>query len=123
MVMSGGVGRHPPAEAEVMLQLAIASGIPAEAMLVEKRSRNTFENALHCRAVFKRMGWRSAVVVTDRFHCLRAKLIFSACGLTVQMSPCPPSGAAPLRWALACREVPALVKYLWLAARVWARSS
>ena len=41
LLMSGGVGRHPPAEADVMRDLAVQAGVPAACVLTELRSRTT----------------------------------------------------------------------------------
>lgn len=50
LVMSGGKGddEHVP-EAQAMAEYAIAQGIPAEHVLREERSRNTFENLIFSR--------------------------------------------------------------------------
>ncbi|MFZ7128682.1 MAG: YdcF family protein [Desulfobacterales bacterium] len=118
LVLSGGARRHPPPEALVMKSLVIAGGVPPDAVLVEDRSRTTFENALNCAHIFREHGWRSAIIVTDDFHCFRAGLMFRAAGLAVRTSPCPPSGTAVQRLGWILRELPALIWYGGLAIRV-----
>lgn len=81
LLLSGG--GHAVPEAEVMRRLAVAAGVPESALLIEPQSRNTLENASHAAAL---LGTRSAtpvVLVTDRYHALRARVLFRLAGLTV----------------------------------------
>ena len=45
LLFSGGVGLHPPAEARVMLELAVRLGVPPEACVLEETSHSTEQNA------------------------------------------------------------------------------
>lgn len=73
ILMTGGVGRHPPAEADVAAELARALGVPDAAILREGRSTTTDENARLAREV---AGPGAVLVVTDLTHALRATLTF-----------------------------------------------
>lgn len=73
MVMTGGVGRHPPSEAGVAADVALAAGVPAAAILLEDRSRSTEQNASFSRAL---LGERRVLVVTDAYHVLRSQHIY-----------------------------------------------
>jgi uncharacterized SAM-binding protein YcdF (DUF218 family) len=85
LVLSGGsTGAHAPAEAHLMRDMALALGVAPDSILVEDRSRNTFENAIYTGAFIRRRGWRRIVVVTDAFHLPRALYIFRRVGLTVE---------------------------------------
>ncbi len=102
LLVSGGVGRPPPAEAEVMRALAIEMGIPPERIVVEDRAVNTFENAVYCGRIFHDRGWRRLVVVTDRFHLPRALFVFRRLGLPVGGDPVPGRyGLSRLAWTRA----------------------
>lgn len=61
---------------ERMKLYAMELGAPRQAILVEGRSVSTFENARFALDVARQEGWRSAIVVTDDFHLLRAWTLF-----------------------------------------------
>jgi uncharacterized SAM-binding protein YcdF (DUF218 family) len=92
LLLSGG-GGHAVPEADVMRGLAVAAGVPESALLIEPLSRNTQENATHTAALLGGRGSTAVVLVTDRYHALRARVLFTLAGLTVhsvhvtQMSP------------------------------------
>lgn len=115
LLLSGGGNGNAPAEADVMRRLAVGLGAPSNALRLENRSRTTWENAENCADIFSREGWQTGILVTDRFHAPRAKLAFSAAGLTVRMSPCATSVRPPRRLLMILREMPAFMWYLWRA--------
>jgi len=80
IVASGGVGRSPPAEAEIIRRIALENGVPAEAIRVEDRSRSTAENVLFSAELLRRLSARKIVVVTDSYHLLRATFGFRQLG-------------------------------------------
>ena len=85
LLLSGGVVRKG-AEYVMMREMALAAGAPAERIVLERRSRNTLENALCSCAVMERHGWTRALVVTDRLHLPRALMSFRAAGVRVRGS-------------------------------------
>jgi uncharacterized SAM-binding protein YcdF (DUF218 family) len=78
LVLTGGVGRHPPAEAEVAAEIARAAGVPEEALYLECRSSTTEENAAYAVVACRAAGPpRSRVlVVTDAYHAFRCERVF-----------------------------------------------
>jgi uncharacterized SAM-binding protein YcdF (DUF218 family) len=92
LVLSGGVGLHPPAEARVMRELAVRLGVPAEACVLEEQSRSTEENARYSAELLRALGVRQVVVVSDCFHLLRARQCFRRQGYEVATSPAPVEG-------------------------------
>ena len=82
LVLSGG-GRQAVPEAEVMRELALAAGVPAAALMLERRSRTTLENATETAKLLIPQGQTAVVLVTDGYHALRARLLFRMAGLTV----------------------------------------
>lgn len=114
LVACGGLGTHPPTEAEAMRRLLICEGIPPEAIRVEDRSRNTHENILFALPILADLGASGAVIVTDLTHAPRARLIARGLGLPAASSS-PPLRGARLRTMLqqALREIPATVIALW----------
>ncbi len=117
LLFTGGLGRHPPAEAEVMRQIAISSGVPPERIAVETRSRSTLENAMHSARIMADRGWHSALLVSDQLHLPRAVLSFRAAGVKAQARGV--AGAwrkGPFRkwWQYPVYELAAFVWYLGL---------
>jgi uncharacterized SAM-binding protein YcdF (DUF218 family) len=68
-------------EAEIMRRMALDSGVPEAALLVEPGSRDTVENARETARLLRSRGARSVVLVSDRVHLPRAALLFRFAGL------------------------------------------
>lgn len=82
VICTGGVGSgRSRSEADACAELLRARGVPAAAIALEEESRSTEENALYTRAIMDTRGWKTAVVVSDGYHLLRAALIFSREGI------------------------------------------
>lgn len=74
VLMTGGVGRHGPAESVVASELAVELGVPRGAILRDERSTTTEENAIETARI---LGSATRVLlVTDRFHVFRAERVF-----------------------------------------------
>lgn len=86
LLMTGGLGQHPPTEGEVMRQVAIEAGVPAAQILVEQQATSTLESAIYCTRIIRQHGWSTALIVTDRYHLPRALLAFQSFGLQVSGS-------------------------------------
>lgn len=87
IVASGGVGRHPPAEGELMARRLADRGVPAGRIVLDATATTTMATARNLA------GWVSArrqeiaiVGVTDRYHAPRARLALWAHGLGARMS-------------------------------------
>ena len=120
LLLSGGLGKHPPAEAYVMRQLALAAGAAAACIFVEDRAASTFDSAVYCARIVRQQGWSTALVVTDRYHLPRAVLTFRCLGVPAYGSAAPGGTFPPRRWRwwyARCREAPACV---WYIARILA---
>jgi uncharacterized SAM-binding protein YcdF (DUF218 family) len=87
LLFSGGIGRHPPAEAVVARDLAVSLGVPESACIVEAESHSTAENARLTARVLAARGVGSVVLVTDPYHLLRARQYFYREGLLAYPSP------------------------------------
>lgn len=87
LVFSGGVGDHPPSEAQVMRSLAVQWGVPAEACTLEEQSHSTEQNARYSAELLRSLGARRVVVVSDPYHLLRARQYFRLQGFEVSTSP------------------------------------
>ncbi len=100
LLVTGGVGKHPPSEAQVMKRLALERGVPAHHIITEETGASTFHSAMECIKIMRRRNWSTAIVVTDVYHIPRTVFLFRRLGITAVGHP--PSGgrqANPaLRW-------------------------
>lgn len=72
---------HPEwTEAPALAAWAEAAGVPASAVVVEAKSRNTRENAVFSRPLADARGFRSFVLVTSAVHMPRSEAIFRKAG-------------------------------------------
>jgi uncharacterized SAM-binding protein YcdF (DUF218 family) len=86
LLISGGNGdlfqRHLR-ESDLLRRFAIDSGVPAERILVEHDSRNTYENAHNSAQMLKRVApGGNILLITSAFHMRRSLLCFRKQGLT-----------------------------------------
>jgi uncharacterized SAM-binding protein YcdF (DUF218 family) len=89
VVVSGGAdGRGGPAYAHVMRDFLLGQGVKASSLVVEDRSRNTYENAVESCRLLRERGLRRVVLVTDASHMRRAAGCFRAQGAEVIPSAC-----------------------------------
>ena len=74
LIVSGGQGADElTSEAEAMANYLMEQGVPQEDILIENRSRTTFENLTFSKAILEDQGLgKSVLVVTNSFHALRA---------------------------------------------------
>src|SRR6185437_10459810 len=105
LVLSGGGA--PLSEAAAMRELALREGVGEAALLLEPRSRNTFENARETARLLQDRGLGRVVLVSDRYHLPRARLLFRAAGLAVAGCDGPPPRGLLREWPLYLREAAA----------------
>lgn len=89
LVMSGGAAHTNRVEADCMAQIAMAQGVPKQAILLERQAHNTVENIHFTRLIMKAHGWTSAEVVTSPSHVPRAAFLLSHFPLQWKMRACP----------------------------------
>jgi len=123
LLVTGGMGKYPPAEAAVMQCLAVAHGILPQYILCEDQATSTFASALRCCDILRQRGWSRVLVVTDRYHLPRALFAFWTCGLCAAGSAAPGKVARRLRrrWYYYLREGLALPWYLVRAVPILLR--
>ena len=86
LLMTGGLGQHPPTEGEVMRQVAMEAGVPAAQILIEQQATSTLESAIYCTRIIRQHGWSTALIVTDYYHLPLTLLAFQSFGLQVSGS-------------------------------------
>ena len=74
LIVSGGQGADElTSEAAAMANYLMEQGVQKDAILIENRSRTTFENLTFSKAILEEQGLgKSVLVVTNSFHALRA---------------------------------------------------
>lgn len=77
----------PEPEASAMAEMLGFLGVPAEAILEERASRNTWENALEARRLLEPRGVRRILLVTSAMHMPRAAGVFQHAGFDVLSAP------------------------------------
>lgn len=91
MVVSGGYGPlYNPgdlSEAAVMAELLISLGVPQDVIVLEERSRNTYENAVYTYPILASHGWQRIILVTSALHMPRASAVFHRFDLDIQPAP------------------------------------
>ncbi|WP_421704906.1 YdcF family protein [Aliiroseovarius sp.] len=112
IIASGGVGRHPPSEAEVIRDICVHLGVPANAIRLEDRSTSTARNLAFSQPLLDNPAG-PVVIVTDLYHLPRARLVAKRLGMRAVGAAPPLKGRSPWRFLKMClREVPALAWYL-----------
>jgi uncharacterized SAM-binding protein YcdF (DUF218 family) len=114
VLCTGGLGAHPPTEAETACGMAERLGVPESALVLETRSHSTEENALYTHTLMQARGWQTAILVSDGYHLYRAALLFRRAGIIVYPSPAQAT-AGPMnpveRYGRESRELAALIWY------------
>jgi len=88
--------------------------VPEAALVIEACSGNTLENAFESAALLRRRGLGSVLLVSERYHLYRARLLFRRAGLRVVAGVAPP-GDWRQDWPMWLREGAALPRSLWRA--------
>jgi uncharacterized SAM-binding protein YcdF (DUF218 family) len=117
IIGSGGLGRFPPTEAEMIRRICVANGVPEVDVILEDASHSTLENALFSARILRQMNASRVVVVSDKYHLARAILCFRFLGFDVKGSgPDRGKTGTPLRkWLYYyLREIAAVPYYLFL---------
>jgi uncharacterized SAM-binding protein YcdF (DUF218 family) len=87
IIATGGLGKHRPAEAEVMGRVLGEEGVPDHAVMLEDRALNTWDSARFVTGMAKKLGVSDVLVVTDPLHCVRTVAAFERAGLGAWSEP------------------------------------
>ncbi len=86
ILLSGGLGAVPSYtgdEASAMALVLKDLGVPASALIFEKKSRTTSENASESAKILSQLGARRVLLVTSALHMPRALLSFRSNGMEI----------------------------------------
>lgn len=120
VIVCGGAEGSPRPVAAAMAEFMTALGVPAEALVLETRSRNTRENALYAREL---AGTGEVALVTSDYHMWRARRVFERAGMRVVALPFPDVAKRwsswPQRWPCVWDVVAELGKIGYDWAQGW----
>ncbi|TVX97885.1 YdcF family protein [Paenibacillus cremeus] len=112
MIVSGGYDRADSklTEAEGMRNYLIAKGIPESAIFLENHATSTYENMKFSQAIMQKQQWKSAVIITHRYHAVRALDMANFLGYENVMASPMDSNVLMMLWHKS-RETLALTKW------------
>lgn len=90
LILSGGSGdlfNQGALEAPRLKEFAVSMGIAEQQIIVEKRSRNTFENAKYTAQIARENGFDTLLLITSSFHMRRALACFQKQELNPDVFP------------------------------------
>ena len=105
-----------------MKAIAIANGVPPEAILLEERATNTYENVVFTNRLLTKDGWRRIALVSSPYHMRRALLAWRKVAPEVRVTATPPEtslfyahtrGASAEQIRGLLQEYVAIVYYWW----------
>ncbi|MEO0455724.1 MAG: YdcF family protein [Cyanobacteria bacterium P01_A01_bin.114] len=76
-----------PPEAEDMAKIATAMGVPANAIINEGTSLNTYQNAVNVKEILQRRQLKKILLVTSAIHMPRSMAIFKKQGIDAIPAP------------------------------------
>src|SRR3989339_570871 len=102
ILMSGGPLAWQLTYAEWMKKQALASGVPAAALLLQAKSLSTAEDAKYSRKVIEPLKIKTIILITSPQHTRRAarvfRKIFPAPDYEIMVYPAQPSAFKVDRW-------------------------
>ena len=121
MIFTGGIGRYPPSEAEVMHRLAAEHGIPDDRLILEETAASTLDSAFACSRIIREKGWSTAFVVSDRYHLFRSVFLFRRLGVEAAGSA-PKNGKPQMGpWRLRYAILREWIAFPWSLFRLYVR--
>lgn len=119
IIVTGGLdaGGATITEAEGMRNYLVEHGVPENVIKLEDVSRNTYENLKYAKRIMDEQNWRTAVIVTHRYHGARAADIAAALGYEKAQIGTADTLVMNLAYHQA-RETLASVKWQWTKLRL-----
>ena len=114
IIATGGLGEHPPSEAEIIARILLEHGVSEDAILREDRALSTWDSARLVAKMARGLGIEGVLVVTDPLHCVRTVAAFERAGLVAWGEPVYSSPIWRKKWkrrGQLAREIGALVWY------------
>ncbi|MGG2200311.1 MULTISPECIES: YdcF family protein [Paenibacillus] len=114
VIVSGGYDtpKSTLTEAEGMRNYLMEQGIPEGHIYLENEARSTYENLKFSQAIMKEHGWTSSVIITHRYHAVRALDIARFLGFERPQASPMDSSVLMMSWHRS-RETLAFAKWQW----------
>jgi uncharacterized SAM-binding protein YcdF (DUF218 family) len=77
-------------EAESMRDLAVSQGVPSSAIVLEQRSKNTYQNVKFVDEILRDHKSTSILLVTSPYHMRRATMVWRKIAPGITVTPTPP---------------------------------
>ena len=128
IVVTGGRRVAPETtEADYLAAVAVRAGVPRDAIIIERSSDSTWQNALHTLELARQQGYRRVLLVTSDWHSRRASWIFrrlyGRAGIEVLSVPSPEWRFDTLRWWQypdgGETVIMEYVRLVWYALQLW----
>ena len=119
VVVSGGRSWNGVVEADALAAALAERGVPREALLLERESRTTHENAVKTARLLLAHGKRHVGVVTCDWHLRRALYCFRRAGLDAVGIGAPSPPLSPSRRLLRTLREESAWLYVRAVARPW----
>ena len=88
IIVSGGfVYQNTKSEANVARRLLTDLGVSEQKILLDERSRDTFDNARYSKELCQKLGFKKPILVTSAYHLNRSVYLFNEVGLSVTPFP------------------------------------
>lgn len=116
LIVSGGEGEGGHNEAEVMKQMAVDQGVPADAIITDTQGVSTEATVADTGKLFQDKGLRRVLVVSHFYHLPRVSLAYGGEGQEVLTVPSGSSAAIGKTALVVAREIPAFWKQYVTAA-------
>lgn len=86
LVPCGGLGKHPPTEADMMQSMLTDNGVPNACIIAENRSTTTYENIRNAVTIIGAAQITQLVIVSDLYHLPRAAMVARHFGFRARLS-------------------------------------
>jgi vancomycin permeability regulator SanA len=116
IIMSGGIDAGGRNEPRAMRAYAVRKGVPADAILLDDKGKDTDNTVAHTIPLIEELGAKTILADSHFYHLPRIKMAYRAQRVNVLTTPCDPHPLDKLPVAVA-REIPAFWLY-WLRSGV-----
>ncbi|MEL1250433.1 YdcF family protein [Aurantiacibacter gilvus] len=115
LIFTGAQGEGDTlAESEAARNMALAQGVPAEAILIETQSVTTMHNLVEAQLLMRDAGLDDALIVSDPLHLRRAMEMAEALGLDAE-----PSATPTTRYQSWGTKLPFLAREVYFMHHFW----
>ena len=87
IVSSGKVHKDRIAGAPIVKRVLMDLGVDENQIILENKSRDTFENAKYSKEICDKMGFISPILLTSAYHLKRSYWIFEHFGMNINPFP------------------------------------